>query len=90
MLLKCPSSQEPGRRLTSARSHQLVGSGEIVLLFPANDAGAFHRRFRDTQKITGETFQEFAFNMKADLVKWLKGESVYTDRDKLVDLICLQ
>ncbi|KAH6921244.1 hypothetical protein HPB50_027761 [Hyalomma asiaticum] len=37
-------------------------------------AEAFRRRFRDAQKKTGETFQEFAFNMKADLVEWLKGE----------------
>ncbi|KAH6919484.1 hypothetical protein HPB50_029528 [Hyalomma asiaticum] len=36
------------------------------------------------------TFQEFAFNMKADLVEWLKGEGVYEDRDKVVDLICLE
>lgn len=53
-------------------------------------AEAFRRRFRDAQKKTGETFQEFAFNMKADLVEWLKGEGVYEDRNKLVDLICLE
>ncbi|KAH6945560.1 hypothetical protein HPB50_008936 [Hyalomma asiaticum] len=53
-------------------------------------AEAFSHRFRDAQKITGETFQEFAFNMKADLVEWLKGEGVYEDRDKVVDLICLE
>ncbi|KAH6927510.1 hypothetical protein HPB50_004921 [Hyalomma asiaticum] len=53
-------------------------------------AEAFRRRFRDTQKTTSETFQEFAFNMKADLVEWLKGEGVYEDRDKVVDLICLE
>ncbi|KAH6935084.1 hypothetical protein HPB50_003343 [Hyalomma asiaticum] len=53
-------------------------------------AEAFRRRFRDAQKTTSETFQEFAFNMKADLVEWLKGEGVYEDRDKVVDLICLE
>ncbi|KAH6922671.1 hypothetical protein HPB50_017573 [Hyalomma asiaticum] len=53
-------------------------------------AEAFSRRFRDAQKTTSETFQEFAFNMKADLVEWLKGEGVYEDRDKVVDLICLE
>ncbi|KAH6940368.1 hypothetical protein HPB50_027099 [Hyalomma asiaticum] len=52
-------------------------------------AEAFRCWFRDAQKITGETFQEFAFNMKADLVEWLKGEGVYEDRDKVVDVICL-
>ncbi|KAH6929292.1 hypothetical protein HPB50_025951 [Hyalomma asiaticum] len=51
---------------------------------------AFRRRFRDAQKTTSETFQEFAFNLKADLVEWLKGEGVYEDRDKVVDLICLE
>ncbi|KAH6922278.1 hypothetical protein HPB50_011940 [Hyalomma asiaticum] len=44
---------------------------------------AFRRRFWDAQKTTSETFQEFAFNMKADLVEWLKGEGVYEDRDKV-------
>ncbi|KAH6948529.1 hypothetical protein HPB50_024966 [Hyalomma asiaticum] len=53
-------------------------------------AEAFRRRFRYAQKTTSETFQEFAFNMKADLVEWLKGEGVYEDRDKVVDLICLE
>ncbi|KAH6932703.1 hypothetical protein HPB50_008816 [Hyalomma asiaticum] len=53
-------------------------------------AEAFRRRFRDAQKTTSETFQDFAFNMKADLVEWLKGEGVYEDRDKVVDLICLE
>ncbi|KAH6923125.1 hypothetical protein HPB50_022983 [Hyalomma asiaticum] len=53
-------------------------------------AEAFRRRFRDAQKTTSETFREFAFNMKADLVEWLKGEGVYEDRDKVVDLICLE
>ncbi|KAH6938900.1 hypothetical protein HPB50_014687 [Hyalomma asiaticum] len=53
-------------------------------------AEAFRRRFRDAQKTTSETFQEFAFNMKADLVEWLKGEGVYEDRDKVVDLISLE
>ncbi|KAH6946729.1 hypothetical protein HPB50_014769 [Hyalomma asiaticum] len=53
-------------------------------------AEAFRRRFRDAQKTTSETFQEFAFNLKADLVEWLKGEGVYEDRDKVVDLICLE
>ncbi|KAH6927154.1 hypothetical protein HPB50_000015 [Hyalomma asiaticum] len=53
-------------------------------------AEAFRRRFRDAQKTTSETFQEFAFNMKADLVEWLKGEGVYEDRDEVVDLICLE
>ncbi|KAH6939927.1 hypothetical protein HPB50_022328 [Hyalomma asiaticum] len=51
---------------------------------------AFRRRFRGAQNKMGETFQEFAFNMKANLIEWLKGEGVYEDRDRVVDLICLE
>ncbi|KAH6938728.1 hypothetical protein HPB50_012158 [Hyalomma asiaticum] len=54
------------------------------LIQALEDTGADEEELSEgAQNKMGETFQEFAFNMKANLIEWLKGEGVYEDRDKM-------
>ncbi|KAM7313550.1 uncharacterized protein ISCGN_003411 [Ixodes scapularis] len=53
-------------------------------------ADAFRRRFRTERKKSDESFSEFAYNLKSNLVEWLKGEEALGDHDKVVECIGLE
>ncbi|XP_042144421.1 uncharacterized protein LOC121834733 [Ixodes scapularis] len=53
-------------------------------------ADAFRRRFRTERKKSDESFSEFAYNLKSNLVEWLKGEEALGDHGKVVECIGLE
>ncbi|MDQ7982574.1 hypothetical protein QYH69_35920, partial [Paraburkholderia sp. SARCC-3016] len=50
----------------------------------------FRQKFRSSVIKAGESYPEFAYNVKATMVEWLKSASVYDDRDKVLECFCLE
>ncbi|XP_065290476.1 uncharacterized protein [Dermacentor albipictus] len=53
-------------------------------------AEAFCRRFREAARTPGESFQDFTYKLKANLIEWLKGEDAFGCHDKVIELICME
>ncbi|CAN7988408.1 unnamed protein product [Ixodes hexagonus] len=51
---------------------------------------AFRRRFRTEGKKPDESFSEFAYKLKSNLVEWLRGEEALGDHDKVVECIGIE
>ncbi|KAM7308006.1 hypothetical protein ISCGN_011641 [Ixodes scapularis] len=51
---------------------------------------AFRQRFRGDTKKTEQSFTEFAYSLRSNLVEWLKSAEVYGDHDRIVECIGLE
>lgn len=51
---------------------------------------AFRQRFRNAAKGQKESYPEFAYNLKANLVEWLKSAEAYGDHGKVIECIALE
>lgn len=50
----------------------------------------FRQRFRKSERKPDESYAEFAYGLKANLVEWLKSEGAYGDHDKVVECVGLE
>lgn len=53
-------------------------------------AEAFRQRFRKATKAKGESYSEYGYSLKLNLVEWLKSAEVYGNHDKVLECICLE
>ncbi|KAM7313086.1 uncharacterized protein ISCGN_002987 [Ixodes scapularis] len=51
---------------------------------------AFRQRFRTATKKGTESFPDFAYTLKANLVEWLKSSDVYGDHDKVIECLAVE
>lgn len=51
---------------------------------------AFRQRFRGDTKKTEQSFTEFAYSLRSNLVEWLKSAEVYGDHDRVVECMGLE
>lgn len=51
---------------------------------------AFRQRFRNASKGPKESYPEFAYNLKANLVEWLKSAEAYGNHGKVIECIALE
>ncbi|XP_077507008.1 uncharacterized protein LOC144116173 [Amblyomma americanum] len=77
-------------RLTKAEADDYDRVKATLLKKYRLSADAFRRRFRNSAKQPTESYPDFAYNLKANLVEWLRAAEVYEDRDKVVEHICIE
>ncbi|XP_064475384.1 uncharacterized protein LOC135389249 [Ornithodoros turicata] len=51
---------------------------------------AFRQRFRTSEKRAEQSYPEFAYSLKANLVEWLKSAEVHGNHDKVIECIALE
>ncbi|KAG0428376.1 hypothetical protein HPB47_024639 [Ixodes persulcatus] len=51
---------------------------------------AFRQRFRQASRKPAQSYPEFAYNLRADLVEWLKSAGAHGDHDKVVECIATE
>lgn len=51
---------------------------------------AFRQRFRTASKKPNQSYDEFAYALRADLTEWLEIAESYDSRDKVVECVCLE
>ncbi|XP_049516894.1 uncharacterized protein LOC125942676 [Dermacentor silvarum] len=75
-------------RLTKDESEDYQKVKAALLRKYRLSAEAFRRHFREAVRTPGESFQDFSYKLKANLIEWLKGEDAFGCHDKVVELIC--
>ncbi|CAN8013762.1 unnamed protein product [Ixodes persulcatus] len=88
-LLPCPAADVVAR-LTKDEAEDYEKVKTSLLRKYRLSAEAFRQRFRTAEKKPNESFPEFAYNLRANLVEWLKGVDAHGDHDKVVECICLE
>nr|XP_037275213.1 uncharacterized protein LOC119167790 [Rhipicephalus microplus] len=53
-------------------------------------AEAFRRKFRELKKGRSESYTEFAYKLKSNMVEWLKEEKAYGDHAKVIECFLLE
>lgn len=53
-------------------------------------AEAFRRKFRELEKGRSESYTEFAYKLKSNMVEWLKEEKAYGDHAKVIECFLLE
>ncbi|KAG0438412.1 hypothetical protein HPB47_017021 [Ixodes persulcatus] len=51
---------------------------------------AFRQRFRQASRKPAQSYPEFAYNLRADLVEWLKSAGAHGNHDKVVECIATE
>ncbi|XP_040079464.1 uncharacterized protein LOC120850862 [Ixodes scapularis] len=51
---------------------------------------AFRQRFRQASRKPSQSWPEFAYNLKADLIEWLKSAGAHGDHDKVVECVATE
>lgn len=51
---------------------------------------AFRQRFHNATKSVNELYLEFAYNLRANLVEWLKSTEAFGDHKKVIECIALE
>ncbi|KAH9376323.1 hypothetical protein HPB48_018774 [Haemaphysalis longicornis] len=51
---------------------------------------AFRQRFRNLTKKQGSTYSEFAYELKVNLVEWMKGASAFENFEKALEVVALE
>lgn len=88
-LLPCPAA-EVVARLTKDEAEDYDRVKSSLLRKYRLSSEAFRQRFRSAEKKPSESFTEFAYNLKANLVEWLKGVDAHGSHDKVVECVCLE
>ncbi|XP_029832045.3 uncharacterized protein LOC115316745 [Ixodes scapularis] len=88
-LLPCPAADVVAR-LTKDEAEDYEKVKTSLLRKYRLSAEAFRQRFRSAEKKPNESFPEFAYNLRANLVEWLKFVDAHGDHDKVVECICLE
>ncbi|KAM7281609.1 hypothetical protein ISCGN_006255, partial [Ixodes scapularis] len=51
---------------------------------------AFRQRFRQASRKPSQSWPEFAYNLKADFIEWLKSAGAHGDHDKVVECVATE
>ncbi|CAN7978502.1 unnamed protein product [Ixodes persulcatus] len=51
---------------------------------------AFRQRFRSMRKKAGQGYPEFAYDLRANLMEWLKSADVYGNHDRVIECVALE
>ncbi|CAN7979184.1 unnamed protein product [Ixodes persulcatus] len=51
---------------------------------------AFRQRFRSMRKKPEQRYPELAYDLRANLIEWLKSADVYGEHDKVVECVALE
>ncbi|KAG0429675.1 hypothetical protein HPB47_023396, partial [Ixodes persulcatus] len=51
---------------------------------------AYHQKFRNGKKEPSQSYADFAYTLRANMVEWLKSSGVFGDHDKVIEMLCLE
>ncbi|KAM7298704.1 uncharacterized protein ISCGN_019278 [Ixodes scapularis] len=88
-LLPCEAADAVAR-LSGEEAESYESSKAALLKKYRLSTEAFRQRFRTATKKGTESFPDFAYTLKANLVEWLKSSDVYGDHDKVIECLAVE